>query len=410
MDAKNVETEGLPQSLLPFPGLEPGETQSGKEAQKRCSKCTVVFPATDAFFHRQSDTKTGLTKRCRWCINEKVAAYNKAHAQQRNEREKERHKQKQAAKLQLRMDMPPAPTRTCTKCRGEFPPTFEFFYRQPRGKFGLKSTCRLCEHAKAKRYSATHPGERTTWVEKKQAMRSCTRCLTAYPMTPEFFPRRALSKEGLDSRCKECVNAMQRAYYLAEENAEKKRARQKSAREKARHKEIAALAVRTCKKCQQSFPGTLEFFYKDSRTKSKLCPVCKTCRDTYNRIYHSKHKIRIAAQQKGHRKFYAAEVSESGRAWYSKKKEINEAIRQEMVLAYGGKCACCGETQHQLLTIDHIFGGGTEHRKQLGGGNLYKALKNQGWPKDLYRLYCMSCNWSARFTGMCAHKQETIPT
>jgi hypothetical protein len=35
-------------------------------------------------------------------------------------------------------------TKTCTKCGETYPATFEYFFREKRGKYGLRSKCRAC--------------------------------------------------------------------------------------------------------------------------------------------------------------------------------------------------------------------------------------------------------------------------
>ena len=84
------------------------------------------------------------------------------------------------------------------------------------------------------------------------------------------------------------------------------------------------------------------------------------------------------------------------------------AIRDEMIKVYGGKCECCGENEPQFLTIDHINNDGAEHRKKIGSGiNLYRNLKNQGWPKEGLRLLCFNCNCGrSRNGGTCPHKER----
>src|ERR1019366_4483037 len=61
--------------------------------------------------------------------------------------------------------------------------------------------------------------------------------------------------------------------------------------------------------------------------------------------------------------------------------------QEDFIAAYGGKCACCGETERIFLTIDHIGGGGAEHRRQFGGQNkkVLQDIKAQGWPQEGYR-------------------------
>jgi hypothetical protein len=68
-------------------------------------------------------------------------------------------------------------------------------------------------------------------------------------------------------------------------------------------------------------------------------------------------------------------------------------LKQEIIDTYGGHCVLCGEDKWEFLTIDHINGGGTKHRSQLKNG-LYSWLKEQGYPKDEYRLLCANCNCS----------------
>jgi len=75
---------------------------------------------------------------------------------------------------------------------------------------------------------------------------------------------------------------------------------------------------------------------------------------------------------------------------------------------YGGKCVCCGETEPRFLTIDHIHGrkGLNEKEKKMTGGELYKWLKRNNYPKDDYQLLCYNCNCAKGFYGKCPH-QET---
>ncbi len=90
---------------------------------------------------------------------------------------------------------------------------------------------------------------------------------------------------------------------------------------------------------------------------------------------------------------------------------------QEVIDAYGGSCACCGESESAFLTIDHIGGGGNKHRlffTRQGKNHVQhirRELKNAGWPKDKYRLLCLNCNWATRNGCTCPHqlKKEQTP-
>lgn len=86
--------------------------------------------------------------------------------------------------------------------------------------------------------------------------------------------------------------------------------------------------------------------------------------------------------------------------------------RFEVIEAYGGKCACCGESNPEFLTIDHIDGTGAEHRRQMGkgktfaGAEFYNWLRKQGYPKDNYQLLCMNCNFAKGHFGICPHQKR----
>lgn len=88
----------------------------------------------------------------------------------------------------------------------------------------------------------------------------------------------------------------------------------------------------------------------------------------------------------------------------------NRRLRQEVVRAYGGVCECCREASWEFLTLDHICGGGKQHRASFGeGAHFYHALRKQGWPRENLRLLCYNCNLGrSRCGGVCPHQQLPI--
>ncbi len=84
------------------------------------------------------------------------------------------------------------------------------------------------------------------------------------------------------------------------------------------------------------------------------------------------------------------------------------AERQQIVLNhYGNRCTCCGEDHKEFLTIDHINGGGTKHKKELRltGKKFYKWIIDNNFPDDL-QILCMNCNWVRGRVGYCPHEKE----
>lgn len=42
------------------------------------------------------------------------------------------------------------------------------------------------------------------------------------------------------------------------------------------------------------------------------------------------------------------------------------------------------------LTIDHVKGGGSKHRRNLGYSSIYKRLAREAFPEG-YQVLCMNC-------------------
>src|SRR5215831_4733374 len=73
--------------------------------------------------------------------------------------------------------------------------------------------------------------------------------------------------------------------------------------------------------------------------------MCHRCYTTYQREHYHKHRSRYCASSRAR----------------------TRELRQELVAAYGGRCACCGVEGWQFLTLDHVDGDGTDHRASLKG-------------------------------------------
>jgi hypothetical protein len=98
--------------------------------------------------------------------------------------------------------------------------------------------------------------------------------------------------------------------------------------------------------------------------------------------------------------------------WESKQREYRNRKRMEqrnqVLVHYGGKCACCGESEPLFLTIDHIDGNGAQHRRMIGKTDMWKWLCQQNFPGG-YRLLCFNCNAGRyRNGGRCPHEDSKL--
>lgn len=84
-------------------------------------------------------------------------------------------------------------------------------------------------------------------------------------------------------------------------------------------------------------------------------------------------------------------------------KKQREEDRLSALVFYGGKCVCCGESELQFLTIDHMYGGGSKHRRQIKGKSIYRWLRQNNYPRG-FRTFCYNCNGATSYGRTCPHR------
>lgn len=162
----------------------------------------------------------------------------------------------------------------------------------------------------------------------------------------------------------------------------------RAAHERYRNKIRLAAIAGMCSKCGK----------RKARWGFKRCHACR--RRHYG--YHCKY------QRNG--KFKTAEFLNKVRI-RSKAKRMK--WRLAVIQMYGGKCACCGESAHEFLTVDHKNGDGAKHRKKLGvrrgatSGTFYPRLLKEGVRADI-QLLCANCHMAKDMFGGCPH-QKPVP-
>lgn len=89
-------------------------------------------------------------------------------------------------------------------------------------------------------------------------------------------------------------------------------------------------------------------------------------------------------------------------------------IKHEVIEKYGGKCACCVESQILFLTIDHKNNDGNKERKEVYGiknpatTSWYLKLRREPTRKDL-QVLCFNCNLGKSINGgVCPHQQVNV--
>lgn len=91
-----------------------------------------------------------------------------------------------------------------------------------------------------------------------------------------------------------------------------------------------------------------------------------------------------------------------------KGRERTKQLKAATVARYGGRCACCGETELDFLSIDHINGGGKKHMAKIGfGSGFYYWLKRNGYPSG-YQVLCFNCNHAKSICGVCPHQLAQV--
>jgi len=185
-----------------------------------------------------------------------------------------------------------------------------------------------------------------------------------------------------------------------------------------RHGHPPEIRMGHCEVCNKE---CIDYASNQKKSKHNIMLCSKECRaiwtGIHNSITHGGDGIPRTKQEKD--QIYYRKNSDHIRkhqlALYELKREQiltarqqkDRALKAEVIEAYGGECACCGEKHLEFLTIDHTDGSGAEHRRQMGKGRkIYADLKSQGFPKDRYRCLCLNCNIALGFYGYCPHQPD----
>ncbi len=136
-----------------------------------------------------------------------------------------------------------------------------------------------------------------------------------------------------------------------------------------------------CTRCNTFRP--ISEWSKNNQRKDGLHGVCKVCSRETNRAWYKTHREeRLPIARKS--------------AIANRRK-----LKLEVLTHYGSdlgkpKCVTCGDERLPCLTIDHINGGGAEHRRSLGTRNICQWLKKKNFPYG-YQTLCMNCQFMKKY-------------
>jgi len=156
--------------------------------------------------------------------------------------------------------------------------------------------------------------------------------------------------------------------------------------------------------------------------KTTICSICKInpkintsycseCSKEYFRTYRKnnlekrksdparyknnpKYKLKRQEYEKKYREKNGENLKKYGN-------EYNRSQRKKVLIHYGSQCACCGENQIEFLAIDHINGGGRQHRNSITT-SIYRWIINNKFPSG-FQVLCHNCNSAKSYYGVCPH-------
>jgi len=173
------------------------------------------------------------------------------------------------------------------------------------------------------------------------------------------------------------------------------------------------METKRCWKCTHTKP--LTEFHKNRTTSDGYEQVCKPCKANESALRRQRRASAGLCHCGRERKIgyntCSICVEKSllwGRSNPNKKEDgiaWRKSVRARIFAHYGKQCACCGFSCQDFLTINHINGGGNQHRKEVGGGTIfYSWLIRHNFPSGFNTL-CYNCNCAAGHNGgICPHK------
>ena len=111
----------------------------------------------------------------------------------------------------------------------------------------------------------------------------------------------------------------------------------------------------------------------------------------YTKEYYDLHRDELIAKQSE----YARKEANRERKRVNQNRR-NAAVRERVLDIVGRKCARCGFDDVRALQLDHINGGGIQHKKQFARTTDYYEFVIESGGVGFQTL-CANCNWIKRY-------------
>jgi hypothetical protein len=123
--------------------------------------------------------------------------------------------------------------------------------------------------------------------------------------------------------------------------------------------------------------------------------------------HYEKHKDYVLARNRAYKLAHPEQTRQIAVAWKAK-------VKLEVLTHYSSHpptCSWCKYSDVRALSIDHVNGGGKQHRATLNGYHIYSWLRKNGYP-DGYQVLCMNCQFIKKAEdkeyGNYAQKKEEV--
>lgn len=252
---------------------------------------------------------------------------------------------------------------------------------------------------------------------------TCSRC---GPLAPTKY-REYLYVTGRVRRCIECSTKKRASFY--EENKTHENAVSKAKRHALRLEVISAYSVdRACELCSERHVEFLvvdhiegggnqhrkevgrSSFYrwlKKNEYPSGFRILCYNC----NWKCGARAKTGVGFSESSNRhtilkQAYRIKHPDKYSEYKETLRSAAQKERERITSHYGNKCACCEIGDMDVLSLDHVEGGGTRHRKEIGSGpKFFKWVESAGFP-PLFQTLCLNCNIAKGLYGRCPHGSD----